>query len=119
MDGGYYNLPEIHFIDGTFGQDGIGDDMQLGVEIWQDEDETANFDVVHEFDISDPAAWGFLSDGPAEFTVTYSMPSYSPEGFCMHVIGEFDLYSLTLIITYNETVATEAPTWGTLKALYR
>jgi hypothetical protein len=119
MDGSYY-LPEIHYVDGTFGQDGNTDDMSLRPAADGGIDTSTAYDFTYEFNVSDPFAWAFLDDGPIDFSINcWTLPQEPSGGFCMHIFGEFSLDTMTLMITYNSSVPTDASTWSGVKTLYR
>ena len=120
--GGYdcdgVGFPEPLYLEGTFGEAGDADDMSLLDEIWHDDILGAEFDVIHEFDVSDATEWAFLDDGTAEFTVSWWRVYQDPLGYCTHLFSEFHLYSITLSIDYNGAVPVTRQIWGTLKANY-
>lgn len=120
MSGTFY-YPEFHMMMADFGQgiEGDADDLYMDSFTWDDTLDGPDFDYTYEYDLSDAAFWSFLDDGPVDFTFDYDMASYSPSGFCIHIHGEFFLYSATLIISYNGSVANERNSWAAVKALYR
>lgn len=120
--GGYscdgVSFPEYLYLEGTFGDPSASDDMQLMDEIMNDDIIGSEFDIMHEFDLTDSAAWAFLDDGTAGFTISWWRVYPDPLGYCMHLFSEFHLYSITLSIDYNGAVPVDGRSWGTLKALY-
>ena len=112
--GGMDTFTEPYYMSARLEEDGV-----VKSDIFNNSNLSGSFDVSFEFASDD---WSFLSDdGTADLVLFWArMEGGGHIGYCRTTSGGFLTYeSVSLIITYKESVGVSSAAWGAIKSIYR